>query len=309
MNICKIFDIVKLPYLSDKVVWKVECEEKNMLLSERYKFLFQKTKKTGSTSLELAIAPYMGPVDIITPVSELTLFGGIRGFEITTEEDFRSDLDAVPPQNYRGNLFGETYRGVRQYIHFNKARVRVMLRNNTYPDQPKYTAKLKRRFLFHEHMPFDETISAVGEKKLSNFLKVAVIRDPIEQAISDYYDQLMRPENISFTSFDQYLDYRVNLFFDKNWKKFTSADQVQVDKFILYENFTQDILNFCKLTGLSGEKVLNNMQKVKVHSFRDREKETFQPSASQIKRIIDAAKKFYDLRDRSDFNSYLLSNG
>ena len=76
-----------------------------MLLSHKYKFIFIKTKKTSGTAFETVVSKYLGENDIITPVSELNLFGKIRRFENITEEDSRFKFNNVVPRNYRGNLY------------------------------------------------------------------------------------------------------------------------------------------------------------------------------------------------------------
>ena len=49
-----------------------------MLLSHKYKIIFIKTKKTSGTAFETVFSKYLGENDIITPISELNLFGKIK---------------------------------------------------------------------------------------------------------------------------------------------------------------------------------------------------------------------------------------
>lgn len=57
-----------------------------MILSKRHRFIFIKGVKVGGTSIEIALAPFCGPDDIITPITpidELTRLGcgaGARNF-------------------------------------------------------------------------------------------------------------------------------------------------------------------------------------------------------------------------------------
>ena len=55
-----------------------------MLVSHKHRFIFVKTRKTGGTSVELALAPHCGPDDIITPLKE-----------------YGSETAGISPRNYR----------------------------------------------------------------------------------------------------------------------------------------------------------------------------------------------------------------
>jgi len=57
-----------------------------MILSHRWRFLFIKTRKTGSTSVEIALSTICGPEDVITPITE-------------EDEALRAELGGRPPQN------------------------------------------------------------------------------------------------------------------------------------------------------------------------------------------------------------------
>lgn len=58
-----------------------------MIVSHRHRFIFLKTTKTASTSLELALAAICGPDDIITPLSR-------------HDERIRRRIGSIGPQHY-----------------------------------------------------------------------------------------------------------------------------------------------------------------------------------------------------------------
>ena len=41
-----------------------------MILSKVHNFIFLKTTKTAGTSFEIALSKYVGPEDVVTPISE-----------------------------------------------------------------------------------------------------------------------------------------------------------------------------------------------------------------------------------------------
>lgn len=60
-----------------------------MIISHRHAFVFVKTRKTAGTSLELALSPFLGPDDVITPVSP-------------EDEEIREQLGGRGPQHCDG---------------------------------------------------------------------------------------------------------------------------------------------------------------------------------------------------------------
>lgn len=57
-----------------------------MIASHRHRFVFVKTRKTASTSIELALSRICGPDDVVTPV-------------LPEDEELRASLGGVAPQN------------------------------------------------------------------------------------------------------------------------------------------------------------------------------------------------------------------
>lgn len=59
-----------------------------MIISHKHRFVYVKTRKTGSTSLEIALSKYCGPEDVISPITP-------------NNQAERSRLGYPGPQNYR----------------------------------------------------------------------------------------------------------------------------------------------------------------------------------------------------------------
>lgn len=59
-----------------------------MIISHRHRFVYVKTRKTASTSIEIALSKFCGPDDVITPI-------------VPTDEKVRTALGYPGPQNFR----------------------------------------------------------------------------------------------------------------------------------------------------------------------------------------------------------------
>lgn len=242
-----------------------------MLLSHKYKFIFIKTKKVAGTSVEIALSKYLGEKDIITPNSELTLFGNIRRFEKETEDDIRKNFNGVLPRNYKGNLYEETKSLVfRQILPYIKLYISNSIKKLIGKEHLKYI-KLKRRFKFGDHMTAHEIKTSINKNIYETYTKFTIVRNPYDQAISDYYDQKYRPEHEKLLNFDHYLTVRSEIFFRKNYEKFVSDKKIQVDEVLRYENLEGDLLSFCMKKNIP-KGVIDDFKKINTHTGLNKKK-------------------------------------
>src|SRR5262245_57999721 len=64
----------------------IPADTTDMIISHRHKFIFMRTTKTASTSMEISLSRFCGPEDVITPVNEV-------------DEPIRLEK-GIKPQNY-----------------------------------------------------------------------------------------------------------------------------------------------------------------------------------------------------------------
>ena len=117
---------------------------------------------------------------------------------------------------------------------------------------------MKRRFKFEQHMTCGELKKILPEDIYNNYSKITIIRNPYDQAISDYYDMKNRPEHEEVKDFDHYLEIRCENFFKKNYEKFVYNNSIETDIIFRYENLKEDLKKFClnKKNGYSRYRVI-----------------------------------------------------
>jgi hypothetical protein len=119
-----------------------------MLISHRHRFIFVKTRKTGGTSLEIALSTLAGPADVVTSISP-------------EDEALRREHGGRGPQNERIPLRRWGPRGWAR-------------------------AALGRPNVFFNHMPARDIRRHVAPEVWRGYYKFTIERNPWDIALSAY---------------------------------------------------------------------------------------------------------------------------
>jgi len=123
-----------------------------MIVNHQHKFIFIKTQKTASTSMEIALSRLCCENDIVTPISK-------------NDEIIRNQLGYQSPVNYN--------------IPFSKYSKKEML-NFVF---------FKKRKSFYNHMSCKEMKFLLGDTIYNSYYKFCFERNPYDKVISLFYHQ------------------------------------------------------------------------------------------------------------------------
>lgn len=129
-----------------------------MILSHKHKFIFIKTYKTASTSIEIALSQFLGERDVITTIDP-------------QDEGTRAELGFRGPQNYEISLARYTLRNWGERLLHGK------------------------RAVYYNHMPAREIRAYARPRVWRTYYRFCFERNPWDKAVSLYYwkTQHMRP--------------------------------------------------------------------------------------------------------------------
>ena len=119
-----------------------------MILSHKYRFIFVRTQKTASSSLEISLSRYCGDEDILAPMDPVA-------------EEQRRQLN-VFPRNYHVPL--SKYRG-KEWLR--------LLRG--------------WRLTYWDHMPVKHIKRFIGDEIFNSYYKFCFERNPWDKVISYYF--------------------------------------------------------------------------------------------------------------------------
>jgi len=183
-----------------------------MLVSHRHKFIFLKTQKTASTSIEIGLSAFMGsPGDIITPIS-------------SEDEQLRRNLNAPGPRNYLASPI--------------EYRVK---------DAWRLASRFKLKKRFFNHIPAHLAQSRLPAPIWREYLIVSIERHPFDRAISSYYWRTRKMANPPSVN-----EYVLNAPSKElsNWQIYSINDHIVANFMMRYETLGDDLLRLSELLRL-----------------------------------------------------------
>ena len=256
-----------------------------MILSEKYKFILIKSKKVAGTSVEVFLSNNLDDNAIVTPVSTLNFFNKIRILERDHEENWRNKKK--PARNYKGNFYEESIIWLRQFQNYLRRYLINKFNKIFRPQKHLDFVHLKRANKYYDHMTIEEVKANLGSEHFKKFQKVGIIRNPIDQAISDYWDSQNRIETgRKYNNFNEYMDDRLDFFFNKVRQKYLINNIPAMDKYLKYENLKTDLKSFIEDVGINAD--INELDKLKIHGSYRKNKNSKKDILENLK---DADKK------------------
>lgn len=174
-----------------------------MIVSHKHRFIYLKTIKTASSSMETLLSSLCGPEDIITPAAERFM----KHRTGPKAQNYRLDHPAVPKQSLLRRLMRRPIR----YYH---------------PEIGHY-----------EHMPAWRVKTYLGEEIWNSYFKFTFERNPWDRQVSFYHYKCKdREGNHSFQSFLR----RKKRAYVNNYEIYTINNDVAVDFLGRFEDLEAD---------------------------------------------------------------------
>ncbi len=184
-----------------------------MLISHEYQFIFIKTRKTAGTSIEISLSRFLGPWDVVTPISPSD--------ELTRIEK------GIVPRNYIASVHPTD--GITEW---NEQNITSM------------QGKVNMVRQFYNHCPASEIRKSVGERIWNSYYKFCFERSPWERVVSEYYYVLSRkPEWQGVVSLERYIREKQ---FSLNYPLYMENEKPVVDRVCRFESLQEDLGEVCQ---------------------------------------------------------------
>ena len=204
-----------------------------MIISERHQLIVLHCRKAAGSSLCVSLARLLGPEDLQISALAETMALGIPLSQRVRRIAWRQSRGLLPLFRLLGS--------------------RVYRRALTRAVDHAYRPLLGRK---PPHAPAAR-VAATFPQEWASFRKLAIIRNPWDKTVSDYYWRIQRQK--APPSFAAYVEALaaghdlggiVPLAFHDNWPMYTIKDQVVADRVVRFEQLQQDLQLFFQEAGL-----------------------------------------------------------
>lgn len=185
-----------------------------MIISHRHRFIYIKTYKTASTSIEAALAAVCGPDDVITP----TRADLMQAREGQRAQNFRLRHPLVPKRPMIRRLLGRPERHYHPSVGY------------------------------YEHMPASRVRAYVGEEVWNSYFKFSFERNPWDRQVSWYHYKIK--DKGKTMSFARFMADRRRAYVD-NYDLYSDQRQIILDYVGRYETLSEDFRHVLSRVGLS----------------------------------------------------------
>ena len=201
-----------------------------MIVSHRHRFVFLKTRKTASTSIEVFLRRFCGPEDIVTPVTPIDELVAVaaghppRNFTDDPGRENTYVADVAAGRLGRAAMFHATSFRFRHHMTMADLRAELGGRIDGY-------------FVFTcERHPYDKAISRAGYQLGSGrYLMRGEARPADPQAALDFLDAMVADGSISEIA---------------NWPIYAHGDRIVADAVVRYEDLSTGLGAVLRQLGL-----------------------------------------------------------
>lgn len=222
-----------------------------MILSHSKKFIFFKTFKTSSTSLEIVLSKYLDDHDVITPLNK-------------QDEDIRIFKGFKTKQNYM-----YSYLELIKKFKFRTLYVFYYKLLGFYYSQKFYENYVPPKFLkFSQHQTAASIKANVNNEIWRNYYKFTILRDPVDQIVSNFFFIKNNPKQFKIfidLSFEDYLSKYAKTFFQRNLDIFSIDGKIIVDLIIKYEDLERGFDHLINKLNLN-KKIYHDYKSIKTKS-------------------------------------------
>ena len=191
-----------------------------MILSHEHKFIYIKTYKTGSTSVEAALSAVCGPDDVITEASEQ-----LRGVRQKPAQNYRIEHPDKPSRPIWKQLLGRPERHYHPSVGY------------------------------YEHMPAWRVRTYCGEDVWRSYYKFSFERNPWDRQVSWFHYKTKSKSGTAKPTFAAFNKDRRRAWVE-NWDLYTIDGSIALDFIGRYEALDADFATVLERIGLAGKVAL-----------------------------------------------------